>query len=283
MSAYRTLVSTDTLARHVNDDDWVVFDMRAAPDAVGYSDYLGNHIPGAHYISLDRDLSSPPYAGTGRHPLPDPEAVAEKLRSCGVNKNSQAVVYDDRSGTVAGRMWWVLRWLGHESVAVLDGGLTRWQSEHKPLQAGERAVGRSGDFEAAVNDDMWIDTEGVERLLNDEDAAVLDARSAKRYAGDGETVDPEGGHIPTSISRPLTDNLGADGCFLPREQLREAFEPLVKPVTVHSCGSGVTACHNLLAMEHAGLTGSRLYVGSWSEWIQSPQRPRARGPEPGRV
>jgi len=275
---HKTLVSTETLARHLDDPKWVVFDCRfdvTRPEA-GREGYLKKHIPGAIYADLDADWSSPPGPGDGRHPLPDPDTLCERLSEWGVGADSQVVVYDDGAGSVAARIWWTLRWLGHDGVALLDGCFGKWLEEGRPV-SDEIPQPSPAVFRGAANDAMWISTGEVERLLDDDASVVIDARPPERFSGERETVDAVGGHIPNSVNHPLMRNIGDDGCFLPPEQLRRQYRKMQKPVTIHSCGSGVTACHNLLAMEVAGLPGSRLYVGSWSEWIASPQRPTARG------
>ena len=280
---FNTLVSTTTLGSHLNDPDWIIFDGRfvvGEPER-GYQKYLADHIPGARYVSLDADMSSPPTEESGRHPLPDPEVFSKKLREWGVNSDSQVIIYDDATGALAARMWWLLRWLGHDAVALLDGGFDQWLREEGEVQVGTLDTVEKGDFEPVVHNDMWVSLAQLETLLGHKDVAVLDARSSSRYSGEQESVDPEGGHIPTSINHPLTDNLDKKNCFLPPDKLRKMFQSLNQPTTIHSCGSGVTACHNLLAMEIAGFAPTKLYVGSWSEWIQSPDRIRMKGMEPG--
>ena len=282
---YQTIISTAILAEQLDNPNWVVFDCRFSlnnPEQ-GRQQYLESHISGACYADLNQDLSSPQTADSGRHPLPKASDLESKLRQWGVNQNSQIIIYDDMSNSLAGRMWWLIRWLGHRDVAVLDGGFRKWCVENRAVQKGLETEPVVGSFKADPNDDMWVSTEAVQAGLGDSERVIIDARAFERYSGEGETVDPEGGHIPTSVNQPLTQNLDDQGCFLPAEELREMFAPLQKPVTIHSCGSGVTACHNMLAMEIAGLTDSRLYVGSWSEWIRSAQRPRATGSDPGTV
>ena len=282
-TTYTTLISSDELFRHLDAPGWVILDCRFSlkDPALGHRQYLEGHVPGAHYADLDKDMSSPATPASGRHPLPSPEELIGKLRGWGVCGDSQVVVYDDTRGTIAGRMWWLLRYLGHESVAVLDGGLAKWLDENRTLEAGAAAPAAPGDFAGAANDSMWVTTGEIERVRAHDDTAIIDARSPERYRGEREEVDSEAGHIPGSVNHPLQTNLDEHGCFRPAAELRETYARLRKPRTIHSCGSGVTACHNLLAMEIAGLPGSQLYVGSWSEWIRSPQRPRAAGKDPG--
>ncbi len=280
---YSTLVSSDDLLQHVNDPAWIVFDCRFVlgdPDE-GRRRYLEGHMPNARYADLNKDLSSPATARSGRHPLPNAAELTEKLRAWGVNDDSQVVVYDDAAGAIAGRMWWLLRYLGHKNAAVLDGGLKKWIDENKPMQKGEAPASTPGNFSGEPNDEAWIETAELERIRGREDVVIIDARAPERYSGEKENVDAEGGHIPGSINHPLQTNLDETGCFRPADELRAMYSGLHKPQTIHSCGSGVTACHNLLAMEIAGFPATRLYVGSWSEWIRSPQRPRAVGKAPG--
>ena len=282
-SPYTTLVSSDQLSRHVNDPGWVVFDCRfvLGDPGLGRARWLEGHVPGARYADLDKDLSSPVTPESGRHPLPDAEGFSAKLRAWGVSNVSQVVVYDDARGAIAGRMWWLLRYLGHPGVAVLDGGFEKWRDEGRPLERGEPPPAGTGDFTGQADDSTWVTTAELENALEDDDTVVIDARSPERYSGGKESVDSEGGHIPGSVNHFLQANLDESGCFRSAAELREIYAKLGKARTIHSCGSGVTACHNLLAMEIAGMTGSRLYVGSWSEWIRSPRRPRATGGEPG--
>ena len=284
MADFTTLVSTDGLSAHLDDPDWIVFDCRFSlktPDG-GRRLYLESHVPGARYADLDRDLSSPPTENSGRHPLPAPDELRARLRAWGVNNRSQVIVYDDTGGSIAGRMWWLLRrWLGHERTALLDGGFQKWCAEGNPLERGEVAPAAEGNFDGQPDDSAWVTTEELEQVRTRDDVVILDARPPERYRGEQENVDIESGHIPGSVNHFLRNNLDENGCFRSAAELREAYAGLHKPCAIHSCGSGVTACHNLLAMEIAGFPGSRLYVGSWSEWIRSPERPRAVGKEPG--
>lgn len=279
---YDTLVSTDALAQLAGKPELTVFDCRfvLSDPAAGHGRYQEAHIPGAHYVDLNEDLSSAATPESGRHPLPLLDELEEKLRLWGVGKHSQVVVYDDAAGAIAGRMWWLLRYAGHQSVALLDGGFGKWQEEGRPLTSSSSMMPRPGDFSASPHPSMQITTAELERSFRDGNTTVIDARSPERYSGEKETVDSEGGHIPGAVNHYLRNNLDEHGCFLPQEKLRSMYTRLQKPNTVHSCGSGVTACHNLLAMEIAGLNSGRLYVGSWSEWIRSKERPRATGKAP---
>lgn len=281
---YDTIISVAELGSHLDDSDWLIFDCRfvAGHPELGRQKYLEGHIPGARHVDLDQDASSAVTQTSGRHPLPDPQQLRDKLRNWGVCQDSQIVVYDDAACSIAGRFWWVLRWLGHTKVAVLDGGFSQWVLSGHTLQSGEPPPPPPGDFDYACNDELWISTEQVEKSLGQADSVVIDARAPARYTGEKEGVDGEGGHIPTSVNYPLQDNLDEQGKFLPPEQLRSRFENLSGRTCIHSCGSGVTACHNIIAMKIAGLDEDiKLYVGSWSEWIRSPERKRVQGKEPG--
>jgi thiosulfate/3-mercaptopyruvate sulfurtransferase len=284
--AHTTLVSTDVLAAHLGDPGWVVIDCRhdlAAPGK-GRADHAAGHLPGAHFLHLDEDLSGPKTGRNGRHPLPDPAALAAALGRCGVARGVQVVAYDDQGGMAAARLWWLLRWLGHPAVAVLDGGLGRWLAEGRPVTAAPPAPS-SAAFAPAVRPGLTVDAPWVLAHLGDGAVTLLDARAANRWRGEDETLDPVGGRIPGARNRFWKDNLAPDGRFkAPAELAREltaAVGGAAPAQVVHSCGSGVTACHNLLAMEIAGLPGGRLYPGSWSEWCSDPARPVERGPAPG--
>lgn len=277
-----TLVDTETLARHLDDPRWVVFDCRFTltdPEA-GRRAYVAGHIPGARYAHLEEDLSSPVGPGTGRHPLPNPAVLASKLGAWGVDATRQVVVYDDSFGAIAARLWWLLRWLGHEAVALLDGSFPKWQREGRPVTS-EPPRAAPVRFAPRLRDELWVDSQFVARAVQDSTYLVLDARAEERFRGEVEPFDPVAGHVPGAINRPYEDNLDLSGEFLSEEALREDYTALLAGVpperVIAMCGSGVTACHNLLAMEHAGLKGARLYAGSWSEWITDPRRPVAKG------
>lgn len=277
--SFTTLVDGATLAAHLDDAGWRVFDCRhqLADPAAGEAAYAAGHLPGASFLHLDRDLSGPLTGSNGRHPLPDPQRLAARLAAAGVSNTTQVVAYDDAGGMIAGRLWWLLRWLGHERVALLDGGIQGWQAAGRPLS---RAVPQPAPavFAAAPRD--WVvDAETVLANLDGGELCVVDARSPDRFRGENETLDRVGGHIPGARNRFFRDNLDADGCFRPAAELRREFSALLAGVApaqvVMQCGSGVSACHNLLAMEIAGLPGARLYAGSWSEWCSDPARPVA--------
>ena len=262
---------------------WRIFDCRfnLADPPAGRAGYTAGHLPGAFYLDLEEDLSGPVSGLNGRHPLPDPPLLADKLGSLGVAPGTQVVAYDDAGGMFAARLWWLLRWLGHERVAVLNGGLQAWTAAGHPLATDKpAAVGTA--FEPRLQESMRVDAEYVQGHLHSPAMLLIDARAPDRFRGENETLDPVGGHIPGAINRFFRDNLDASGCFKPAAQLQEEFGTLIKGGDAHQvvlqCGSGVTACHNLLAMELAGLSGARLYAGSWSEWCADPARPVATGP-----
>lgn len=277
----KNLVTPEELAVHLEDPAWVVFDVRhdLADVEKGRRSYAAAHIPGACFLHLDEDLSGPKDGSNGRHPLPEMHALARKLAHCGVDKDTQVVAYDETGGCFAVRLWWMLRWLGHERVAVLDGGLPLWLKEGRPVDDKIPAP-RQGTFAPRPMLDASVDVHYVDRMREDARTKLIDARSADRYAGRGETIDPVGGHIPGAINRFWQKNLRGDGRFKPAHELRDEFRALLGDTnpsqSVHMCGSGVTACHNLFAMAHAGLPDGRLYPGSWSEWCSDTSRPVAR-------
>ncbi len=278
------LVSTETLAAHLGDPDWIVFDTRhdlAWPDK-GRQAWEAAHVPGAYFMHLDHDLSGTKTGKNGRHPMPPLADFAARMNRCGVAPGRQVVVYDDGGGSFAVRLWWMLWWLGHDKVALLDGGIAAWKRENRPMEALVPAA-REGRFEPRPRETMTVDANTVAASLDKRDLVVVDARAATRYMGENETLDPVAGHIPGSFNRFWQHNLGHDGRFLSPDELRAEFLEEIGDVdpkrVVHSCGSGVTACHNLFAMELAGLAGSRLYPGSWSEWCADPSRPVATGPK----
>ncbi len=279
--SHTLLISTAELAAHLDAPGWVLFDCRhdLANPGHGEQDYAQAHIPGACFLHLDRDLAAPRSGKNGRHPLPDPRVFVRMLEAAGVGANTQVVAYDAETGVYAARLWWMLRWLGHDSVAVLDGGFTKWTREGRPVTKvlPQSQSARFANRPRAVA----VDVSDILQSLGRPGRVLIDARSPDRYRGENETLDPVGGRIPGARNRFFRDNLDANGCFKPPAELRQAFAALLgdaPPNTVvHSCGSGVSACHNLLAMEIAGLAGSRLYPGSWSEWCSDPDRPIEKG------
>ena len=280
MSGHSLLIGVRDLAAHVGDPGWRIVDCRhdLADPGFGERAYADGHLPGALFVHLDRDLSGDKTGRNGRHPLPDRTAFAARLGALGVDRSHQIVVYDDAGGLFAARLWWMLRWVGHESVALLDGGMQAW------LSAG-MALSRTPPPHAQAHYQPRrgaepVDVGEVMALLGKPETVLVDARSPDRFRGENEVLDPVGGHIPGARNRFFRDNLGANLHFKPPGELRAEFTAVVgsaDPATViHQCGSGVTACHNLLAMEVAGLAGSLLYAGSWSEWCADPARPVAR-------
>jgi thiosulfate/3-mercaptopyruvate sulfurtransferase len=279
---FTTLISSDDLTPHLADPRWVVMDCRfvLAEPAAGERAYRQGHIPGAHYAHLERDLSARVTVDSGRHPMPDKERLAATLGAWGISPANQVIVYDDAGGAMAARLWWLLRWMGHSGVAVLDGGWGQWLQEGRAvsLEVSPRA---EAAFEMQRPLVEWISSAALQDAMLHQTVQVLDARAAERFRGDVEPIDAAAGHVPGATNRPFQCNLATDSRFLPAAELRRQFTALLGPIApqqvVHMCGSGVTACHNLLAMEHAGLSGSRLYPGSWSEWIRDPSRPVATG------
>jgi thiosulfate/3-mercaptopyruvate sulfurtransferase len=276
----RTIVSTDELARH---PEWRVFDCRfdlAKPD-FGERHYAAAHIPGALYAHLDRDLSAPKSGTNGRHPLPGRDAFPAWLGRQGVKPADRVVCYDAAGGVIAARLWWLLRWVGHEAVAVLDGGYPKWISEGRPVTR-DVPVFENTVYESRPDTKIAVDAAFVENHLQNPGVLLLDARSPVRFRGEKEPIDPAAGRIPGAVNRFCNDNLDAHGLFKSVEALRSEYARILgdraPQEIVHYCGSGVSACHNALAMEIAGLPGSRLYAGSWSEWIADPRRPQAKGP-----
>lgn len=285
---YTTLISADNLAERLSSapDNVLVFDCSfdlANPNA-GEQAYAAGHIPGARYLHLDRDLSGAKTGKNGRHPLPSRDALVAMLAKQGLKQHQQVVAYDAQGGAYAARLWWMLRWLGHDSVAVLDGGLQAWQASGRKLDTALPAPAAQGDFKAAAPLAVTVDAQHVLANIKGGEQVVVDARSPDRYRGENETIDPVAGHIPGALSRFFKDNLTVDGRFKSAHSLREEFSAVIGATApehvVLQCGSGITACHNALAMEVAGLHGAALYAGSWSEWCADPSRPVATGPNP---
>lgn len=280
---WTTLVSADTLASQLGQPNLAIVDCRFLLNdtAWGEREYLQGHIPGAAYAHLDRDLSGPKTGRNGRHPLPDPAALRQTLGRLGVGTGVQVVVYDQDNAMYASRLWWLLRWMRHREVAVLDGGIAAWQRQGGPLRAGEEHVAQR-TFEGAADDTHVASLEDVEALVPSASGwRLLDARAPERFRGDVEPLDTAAGHIPGAVNHFFKDNVDEAGQFLPERILRERLlthlggTPSARVIAY--CGSGVTACQNLLAMEHAGLHGARLYPGSWSEWSSEGTRPIAAG------
>jgi len=281
---HQTLISAADLAAHIDDPAWVVVDCRhdLMNLAAGRDGYAAGHLPGAVFADIETVLSGAKVgsdgAFRGRHPLPEKEALTDALRGFGIDDTTQVVAYDAHGGMFAARLWWLLRWLGHEAVAVLDGGMAAWAAAGQPLST-ETPVKPRGSLSVRA---PFVPTVTVREVLDNlasQQRIVIDARAADRYRGENETIDPVGGHIPGAKNRFFKDNLRADGRFKEAAQLREEFGALIDDpgAAIMQCGSGVTACHNLLALEVAGMSGAALYPGSWSEWVGDGSRPVAKG------
>jgi thiosulfate/3-mercaptopyruvate sulfurtransferase len=258
-----------------------VFDCRhaLADFGLGRRLYEESHVPGAFFADVERDLAGEKTGENGRHPLPDAETFARFLRSCGVDDRTQIVAYDAGGDMFAPRFWFLARWIGHDAVAVLDGGFAAWTARGYPVSAGTERATREGTLHANVREEMVVDAAFVHSHLSSPEMQLLDARAAERFRGDVEPIDPVAGHIPGARNRWFKANFRDDGTLKSREELRAEFERegLDPATTVHQCGSGVSAAAAHFAMHHAGLEGSRIYNGSWSEWVADPSRPTAKG------
>lgn len=279
-----TLVTVDQLHDHLFRPDWCVIDVRhdLMDTEAGWRAYTEGHIPGATFAHIDEDLSGRKTGTNGRHPLPERADIAQAFRDWGVNDDTQIVAYDANGGQFASRLWWLARWLGHARVAVLDGGWPAWlaRTGWSSIEPPERPPGRFTERPSLVS---VLSTDDIVRNLATRERLVIDARTPERFRGEQEPIDPVAGHIPGAHNRPWLSNLNADQTFKSPAALRGEFDAALaaSPDRVaHQCGSGVTACHSVLAMEIAGLSGSALYAGSWSEWIADPRRPVATGDEP---
>jgi thiosulfate/3-mercaptopyruvate sulfurtransferase len=288
---FQTIVPAADLVRHLGDPAWVVVDCRfslAEPDR-GRRDYEVAHIPGGVYADLNQDLSAPVIPGkTGRHPLPDLDVFTAKLSAWGIADGVQVVVYDDSGGAMAGRLWWMLRWLGHSAVALLDGGWQAWLRAGGPTANGSQAGGAIARperrFIVHIRPELLATVEEVQALRQDPSARVLDARNPERYRGEFEPIDPVAGHIPGAVSAPYADLINADYTLKNRQEIQAQYRPVLGQTKINRvvsyCGSGVTAALNLMALLHAGFGEGRLYLGSWSEWITDPARPVAKLDDP---
>jgi len=275
---FRTLVSVEELEKHLGDPQWVVVDCRhlLQDHGAGRRIYEAAHVPGAHFADMETELAGPKTGKNGRHPLPDPEKFAAFLRELGVNDGTQIVAYDAGADMGAARLWFLSRWIGHDAVAVLDGGFAAWAGMGKRVAAEIPARPNDGTIQPHVRRDLVTHANDVLRSLESKEFWLVDARGPDRFMGQNEVLDPVGGHIPGAVNRPFRSNFaGPFGQMKPRDQLRSEFEAMaIAPAQmVHQCGSGVSAAVNMLAMEHAGIEGSRLYAGSWSEWCSDPSRP----------
>lgn len=279
---YKTILSAQDLAQHLNDPNWAIVDCRFVLTAIerGEQNYQRSHIPSAVYAHLERDLSAKIIPGvTGRHPWPTIDQAVQFFSRIGIDENVQVVVYDDAGGALAAvRVWWMLRWLGHEAVAVLNGGWQEWVYSDLPVQT-EIIPRQPRIFHPKPRPEILVDVGEINTMRTDPSYRVFDARASDRYHGLNETIDPIAGHIPGALNAPYTQNLTEDNLMKSAEELRQIYSPLIDDLPVNHiafyCGSGVTSIHNALAMMHAGLGEARIYAGSWSEWITDPERPIA--------
>lgn len=295
MALHRCLITAAELGAMLGDPATVVVDCRfdlLQPEA-GAAAWLAGRVPGARYAHLDHHLAAPPYSGSGRHPLPDPQAFAARLGAWGIGSATRVIAYDAAGGAIAARLWWLLRWVGHEHVALLDGGFPAWVRAGLPLEEGAAdPVSPLSHYPVRPGSMPTVTTPEVEAALGNREFTLLDARDAQRFAGAVEPIDPVAGHVPGALNWPFSENLRPDGRFLPAAALRTRLQQWLpatagaeRPV-VSMCGSGVTACHTLFALDYAGLAAQlnpppALYVGSWSEWVQVADRPVARGANAG--
>jgi thiosulfate/3-mercaptopyruvate sulfurtransferase len=281
---FTTLIDVDSLVALAGSA--VLLDCRfdLNDPGAGRRAYAEGHIPGARHADLNQDLSSPVTSTSGRHPLPAPDALAEYFAAAGIRGGTQVIAYDEANGSFAARAWWLLGWLGKAPVAVLDGGFKAWVAAGAPVETGEPKPAHGGAqpaFTVHLRPETVLTATDVLRALEDPRRLLVDARAAERFAGAVEPLDPVAGHVPGAVNHPFTGNLGEDGRFLPAAELRRRWLDRLRGTepadAILMCGSGVTACHNILAMASAGLPGGKLYAGSWSEWIRDPERPVARG------
>jgi thiosulfate/3-mercaptopyruvate sulfurtransferase len=282
-----TLISTEDLAAHL-DGSWAIVDCRydLRNGEWGRDQYVAGHVPGAVYASLSKDLAAPPTGSNGRHPLPCVEDLEATFGRLGISAATQVVMYDQDSGMFASRMWWTLRYLGHDAAAVLDGGWAKWLSEGRAVRPGDESRA-AAVFTGRRRKELRLPLEQVRAALGDSSVLLVDARAPERFEGKSEPIDRTPGHIPGAVNHFYKRNVTDDGVMLPPETLRRQFDEVLggRPPAqvVMYCGSGVSACHNLLAMEHAGIRGVKLYPGSWSEWTSDPQRPVETGPAKSRL
>lgn len=280
--SYTTLVPAEILAAHLEDPTWVVLDCRArlGDPGAGRALYRQAHVPGALPADLERELSGPPGGDAGRHPLPEVEPLKERLGDWGIGPGVQVVCYDDAGGQFAARAWWLLHWLGHEAAAVLDGGWQRWLALGLPTAQSEEPS-RPTTFRGEPRPELLADYAAVRAISEGGGGLLVDARAPERFRGEHEPIDPVAGHIPGARNRPSSQNLDDSQRFHPPERLADEWRALLgeqpAEAVVAYCGSGVTACHNILALRHAGLGQARLFVPSWSGWSADAARPVARG------
>ena len=280
---HTTLVSTDTLAPHLNDPSWLIADCRynLKDEQWGYAQYVQNHIAGAFFVNLAQDLAGPRTGINGRHPLPSPDAMAATFARRGIRDGTQVIAYDQDAGPFASRLWWMLRYMGHDAVAVLDGGFAKWVREGRQVRGGDETR-PPATFTPRLRKEMRLTVDEALAHLGDPSVLLIDARSPERFEGQPDPLDNVSGHIPGARNRFYRDNVAEDGTMRPAAELKTDFERVLgdrpSDQAVMYCGSGVTACHNLLAMEHAGLRGAKLFAGSWSEWEADKNRPIEKGP-----
>ncbi len=278
---FTTIISPEALHERLGSSDLVILDCRhsLADFALGRRLYDESHIPGAFFAGVEEDLAGPKTGKNGRHPLPDPQTFARFLSDRGVNDATQIVAYDAGADMFAARLWFLCRWIGHDATAVLDGGLAAWNALGFPVTAAPPEPRREGRLTIALRPQLVVGADFVLAHLNSEEVHLVDARAFERFSGETEPIDPVGGHIPGAKQRWFKDNFESDGRFKSPERLREEFSEngFDSERTVHQCGSGVSSAVNHLAMVHAGLEGSRIYNGSWSEWVSDPARPVAKG------
>lgn len=285
MTGFKYLIGVDELRPQLGQPTWRVLDCRfdLMQPETGRAEYGQGHIPGAQYANLDRDLAGPVSKSTGRHPLPSTTAFAQTLGDWGIDNVSQVVVYDHGNGAIAARLWWMLKWVGHEQIAVLNGGYTAWQEAGFEVSDSTEFARRT-KFRAVADSGLFVTTdELVQSIIADNAPLIVDARGRARFAGKFEPIDTVAGHIPGAVNHPFSESIDANGGWKSRDQLRDGWAPILGGDSdqpwVSMCGSGVTACHLALSVGVAGLPQPRLYVGSWSEWIRDPGRPIAIGSE----
>jgi len=266
---YNTLISAQQLNQDYDSGSWIILDCRfdLADASKGQAEYTKAHIGDAQYVHLNDQLAAVITSDSGRHPLPEIAAITSLFSNLGIGEHSQVVVYDDCNGAMAARAWWLLQWLGHSNAAVLDGGINAWRQAKLPLNSSVPTIA-PGHFVRHSSEYESITT----AQICSGSYQLVDARAVARFNGEQEPIDPVAGHVSGAINRPFSDNLSATGHFKTTGELQQSWQPLAADTTVHMCGSGVTACHNILAMKHAGFKPSKLYVGSWSEWIRDPAR-----------
>ncbi|MCJ7568940.1 MAG: sulfurtransferase [Anaerolineales bacterium] len=279
---YTTVITPKQLEPHLGEENWAIIDSRfdLVQPQWGEKQYLIEHIPGAVYVHLDHNLSAPKNGTNGRHPLPETEVIAEYFSNLGIDNGTQAIVYDARGGGIASRLWWMLKYLGHEAVAVLDGGFPEWKRLGLPVH-GIRESRDPSQFKPRLNPNLKVVADEVLERISEGSSLLIDSRAPERYRGEEEPFDPIAGRIPGAANRFWQTNLDADLRFRDPDILKAEFDSLIGGIapaeTIVYCGSGVTGCHNVLSMAYAGIQGVKLYAGSWSEWSSDPCRPIATG------